>query len=262
MEELIIDSLIDIGIILYEVEFFFHKLREKLKSHWEKSPCELKLEAHLKEFRNFCKMFSDKDISAELQVKCFLLKVISNFFKKKLFIDQLATKEKLKLLRQRRTLNFSTPIGTMETFVDEYIETSEEHEEDIDFEKFWCSQISKEEQNFYIKISETAKIDFNQKEDEILEKIGIINEEVSIELKKLEEDENNFQIDVSSLVSQLTKEERNQFLIQLLETKTNWMELFLEKKRLQEIGISEEIRTNESELVSILKYLSPKYLLI
>ena len=179
-----------------------------------------------------------------------------------MFIDQLATKEKLKLLRQRRTLNFSTPIGTMETFVDEYIETSEEHEEDIDFEKFWCSQISKEEQKFYIKISETAKIDFNQKEDEILEKIGIINEEVSIELKKLEEDENNFQIDVSSLVSQLTKEERNQFLIQLLETKTNWMEFFLEKKRLQEIGISEEIRTNESELVSILKYLSPKYLLI
>ena len=78
----------------------------------------------------------------------------------------------------------------------------------------------------------------------------------------MEEDENNFQIDVSSLVSQLTKEERNQFLIQLLETKTNWMEFFLEKKRLQEIGISEEIRTNESELVSILKYLSPKYLLI
>ena len=60
------DNLIDIGIILHEVKFFFHKLREKLKIHWEKSPCKMKLEAHFKEFRNFCKIFRQKDISEEL----------------------------------------------------------------------------------------------------------------------------------------------------------------------------------------------------
>ena len=87
----------------------------------------------------------------------------------------------------------------METFVDWYLETSEEHDEQhFDFEKFWCSQMSNEEQNFYKKISETVKIDFNQKEDVILEKIGIIKEEVSIKLKKLEEDEKKSQIYVSS----------------------------------------------------------------
>ena len=116
-----------------------------------------------------------------------------------MFVEKLATEEKLKLLRHRRKLNFSTPIGTMETFVDWYLETSEEHDEQhFDFEKFWCSQMSNEEQNFYKKISETVKIDFNQKEDVILEKIGIIKEEVSIKLKKLEEDEKKSQIYVSS----------------------------------------------------------------
>ena len=233
------EKLLDCSQILHAMDFYFSALKDVLGTQSEITDSEIALQAFFTEYRQLATNFQINEISLE-NINKLHARIV--FFSRKVNVYRSTAVQTKRIFNKIDALSYSVPFAICKKNILEY-----DADFEIEFENFWCSFMSRQEQSWYKKMSSKNGEEHGQDEDEMLKMIGEINDEATLIIKRIEMDEEKGEV---IMRDEGNFEERRIAILDIISRKLNKIQHAREMKRVALEENMQKLELNEAYFVS------------